>query len=429
MEREADEYPDKGTGPGPGRGRFSLRNLGTFASFKNPVFRLYFLGMVGMMSAMNMQLMVRSLLVYRLTGSAALLGGVALAYSGPTLFTAFFGGVIADRVQKKYLILVGLAGSALVALGVALTLTLGYLSAERVGSWWILVAAALAQGAMNGFMMPARQAILPEIIGREGLLNAVSLSSLEMNALRLLAPAAAGFLIDAFDFATVFYLMAGLDLMGVLFVSLLPRTSIITIRGGALTSIKQGFHYIRRNTIVLFVLLSTLGTILLFMPYQWLLPLFTEDILKVGASGIGVLMSVSGIGAVVVSLIFASLPNKRRGLLMLASSLLLGIALTAFSFSSSWPLSLGLMFFVGLGQGGQAAMSNTLLQYYTEAEYLGRVMSVISMWSSLGSLTAFVAGLLAETLGAQWAIGGFAIVLIFVIILTLVFVPRLRRLD
>ena len=157
--------------------------------------------------------------------------------------------------------------------------------------------------------------------------------------------------------------------------------------------------------------------------------IFTEDILKVGASGMGVLMAVSGIGSVVISLIFASLPNKRRGLLMLASSLLLGIALTAFSFSSSWPLSLVLMLFVGLGQGGQAAMSNTLLQYYTEAEYLGRVMSIISMSAGLGAITTVAAGLLAETLGAQWAIGGFAIVLIFIIILTLVFAPRLRRLD
>ena len=165
------------------------------------------------------------------------------------------------------------------------------------------------------------------------------------------------------------------------------------------------------------------------MPYIMLLPIFADDILKVGATGLGVLMSVSGIGAMVGSVFLASLPGKKRGVLMLSSTLLLAVALVGFSFSTSWYLSLALIVFVGLGQTGRMTLSNTLLQYYTKDEYLGRVMSLFLMQFGLSSFGTFAAGLLAESMGVQWAVGGFAIVLALVTILALVFVPRLRKLD
>ena len=143
----------------------------------------------------------------------------------------------------------------------------------------------------------------------------------------------------------------------------------------------------------------------------------------------GVLISASGIGAIIGSLILASLPNKRRGLLLIISSLCSGIALIGFAFSKSWYLSLLLLAFVGLGQSGRLALSNTLLQYYTKAEYRGRVMSILMMEIGLMSLGAFGAALLTENVGVQSAIGGLAFVLASLSVLTLVFVPRLRKLD
>jgi len=140
-------------------------------------------------------------------------------------------------------------------------------------------------------------------------------------------------------------------------------------------------------------------------------------------------MSVSGAGSMVGSFVLASLPNKKRGLMLLISSTFLGVALASFSFSSSWPLSLGLVVFVGLGQMGQMTLSNTLLQYYVADEYLGRVMSILMMQFGLMSLGTFVAGLLAEVLGVQWAVGGFAMCLTFLSILALVFLRRVRNLD
>jgi len=414
---------------------FSLRNLRTFSSFKNPVYRLYFGGMMGEMAAMNVQMLARSLLIFRLTNSPAILGAMSLAFAIPMLSLALFGGVIADRVQKKYVLLFGQAASAVLSLGVALALALGYLSPEKTGSWWILVVSAVFQGAIMALVMPSRQAILPEIVGGEQLMNAISLSSMGTSILRLFAPALSGFLIDALGFEAVYYTTTGLYLVAVAFITLLPRTSTTTIRGrGALTGMKEGINYLRRETTLLFILGFTLIMTVLSMPYQQMLPIFTDTILKVdnlpvGASGMGVLMSVSGAGSMVGSFVLASLPNKKRGLMLLISSTFLGVALASFAFSTLWPLSLSLVVFVGLGQMGQMTLSNTLLQYYVNEEYLGRVMSILMMQFGLMSLGTFVAGLLAEAMGVQWAVGGFATLLAFLSILALVFLRRVRNLD
>ncbi|MFC1991778.1 MFS transporter [Chloroflexota bacterium] len=413
-----------------GKPPMSLRNLRTFNSLKNPVYRLYFLGMLGQRASMNMQMMARSLLIWRLTGSAAILGLMSFFHALPMLSLSLFGGVIADRVHKKYVLLAGLASSALVSLGIALALTMGYISAEQPGSWWILAVASLFQGSIMGLMIPSRQAIIAEIVDEEELMNAISLDSMGMNTLRLTAPALSGFLIDALGFQSVYYVMSGMYVMGTILIAFMPLTGKMTLRGGhALAEIIGGFKYIRRETTILLLLIFTLLAVLFSMPYMMMMPIFADSILKVGASGMGILMSVSGVGAITGSLIFASLPNKKRGVLLIVSSLLLGLALASFSFSSSWPLSLTLMVFVGLGQTGRMTMGNTLIQYYVDDEYRGRVMSVYMMEFGMTSFATFAAGLIAEAVGAQWALGSFATVLVIVSLLALIFVPRIRKLD
>ena len=433
MKKDVNEYRGVDTRPEVDVGAWggiSLHNLRIFNSLKNPVYRLYFAGVLGQRASMNMQMMARSLLIYRLTGSPAILGMMSLFHALPMLFLSLFGGVIADRVQKKYVLLNGLASSAVVSLGVALTLTLGYLSVERTGSWWILAVASLLQGTIMGLMIPSRHAIVPEIVDKEQFMNAISLDTLGMNALRLFAPALAGFLIDAFDFQAVYYAMTGMYLIGVVFIAFMPLTSTMTLRGSdALNDIKEGLSYIRQETTIFLILVFTLFAVVLSMPYIMLMPIFADDILKVGATGMGVLLSVSGIGAIIGSLTLASLPNKKRGLILLASGLLLGLALASFSFSSLWPLSLVLISFVGLGQAGRMTLGNTLIQYYADDNYRGRVMSIHIMEIGLTSFSTFSAGLIAEAIGAQWALGGFATVLVLLCLLALVFVPRLRKLD
>ena len=426
-----------GGGMGGGAG-LSIRNLGTFRSFKNGVFRLYYMAMLGQMAAMNMQLMTRSLLVYRLAGTGTALGIMSLANALPMLLFSMFGGVIADRIQKKSVLLVGQMASAVVSFVIAVALltgamdqgvaySIGFLS---FGSWWLLVVASLIQGTIMGLMMPARQAIIPEIVEQRELMNAVSLNTLGMNALRLIAPAAAGFLIDWYDFYAIYFAMTGLYAMAVFFVMLMPKTGTISLQGrGAFSEALAGVSYIRRETVIAIILLVTLAMVVLSMPYMMLLPMFTEDVWDVGASGLGILYAVSGVGAIVGSLVLASLPDKKRGLMLLWSGVLMGGALAWLAWSPTFQIALIAIVFVGLGQTGRMTLSNTLLQYYVADAYRGRVMAFYMMEWGLSSFGVFLTAVLADIVSPQTAIGGLAIMLAVVSALCIVFVPRLRNLD
>jgi len=416
---------------GAGGGRLSrFVNAGTFRSLKNGTFRLYWGALLCQMASMNMQMMARSLLIYRITGSAAVLGMISLFHAVPMLFLSLFGGVIADRLPKKYIMLAGQAGSMLVSLVVALSLVTGYLSEEHGSSWWILAVTSVFQGTIMGLMMPSRQSVLPEIVGEEQLLNAVSLGNVGTSGMRLLAPAAAGFLIGEFGFAAVYFTMTAMYGLAVILMALLPITGTTTLRGaGALADIKEGVKYLRHQTTILFILGFTLFAVVLSMPYMLLMPIFVDDILKVGAEGMGILMSVSGAGAIVSSLVLASLPNKKRGLLLMISCLVMAVALIGFALSELWPLSLGLIVFVGMGQTGRMTLGNTLIQYYVDEQYRGRVMSIYMMEFGLTSFGTFAAGVMAEAWGVQYIVGGFAAGLVLISILSLIFVRRIRTLD
>lgn len=433
MKKESKGYRDAGKEPEQeqdGQEKFSLRNLRTFSSLGNPVYRLYYGALLFSWASLNMQMMARSLLIYRLTGSAAILGALSLGFAIPMLFLSLFGGAIADRFQKKYILVAAQASSALTSLGVALSLTLGYLSTENPGSWWILGGASVLQGIVLGFSMPARYAIIREIVTEEQVMNATALNSLGMNTFRLLAPAATGFIIDAFDFAAAYYVVTGMYLLAAVFVALMPVTGTITVRvSSTMSDIREGLRYVRRDAIILFLLLFNVFSVMLSYPYMSLMPIITESILGVGATSLGILISVSGLGAVFGSIVLASLPNKKRGAMLLISGLILGLALIGFSFSLSWSLSLAMIVLVGLGSAWRMTLSSSLLQYYAEADYRGRVMSIYSMEVGLIGFGTFAAGLIAEVAGVQWALGSFAMVLAFLSILMFALVPRIRKLD
>ena len=437
MNNNLDQFRDKGANIGePGRPAGGLAGWSrkAFVSFKNPVYRLYYFSNVGHWSAMNMQMLARNLLAFRITGSGAVLGVLALASAIPMIILALPGGVIADRIQKKTVIQICQIASMIVSLAVTLALVFKYLSPENPESWWVLVVSAVLQGTIMGFLMPSRLAIISEIVVPEHLMNAISLNNLGMNVFRIVSPALAGFLVDIVDFWAVYAIITAMTVMSWVFILLVPPTREQTIAGGgnSLTDVLEGWRYIRSEKTIMFVLFFTVIATILGMPYTQLLPMFTEDpnILNMGSgTGIGVLMMVSGIGAMIGSLILASLSNRKRGLIMLGAALLMSVALVSFSFSKIWYLSLFLIIFIGLGSSGQMALGNSLIQYYSDAAYRGRVMSFFMLGFGFSSLGAFFAGLLAEGVGVQWAVGSLAILLVIITVFALTFVPRLRKLD
>jgi len=261
-------------------------------------------------------------------------------------------------------------------------------------------------------------------------MNAVSLNTLGMNVLSLLAPAVAGFLIDGVGFGAVYYTVTVLNLYAAIMMSFVPHTSPMVNRASnVLADIRDGFEYARHDRTILLVLGFTLLFVVLSMPYLQLLPIYADDILKVGAKGLGILMSVSGAGALVGSIVMASLPNKRRGLLLIIAGLLSGVSLLLFAFSSVWALSLLFIVFVGLSQTMRMTTGSALLQSYTKPEYMGRVMSVFMMQWGVMSLCTFFAGVIAEVVAVQWVIGSLAIALIIIGALATFLTPYLRKLD
>ena len=411
--------------------RFSqLSKLRTFSSLKIPAFRLYYIGMVGQWSSMNMQIVARSLLVYRISDSGAILGLSALANAIPMIICSLYGGALADRLQKKDILFFSMVGSALTSLVVALTLTFGYLSEAIPNSWWILIVTGFIQGGVMGLMMPSRQAIIAEVVEPEQVMNAVSLNTMGMNTFRILAPAATGFLIDAINFSSVYYISTAMYAMASVCMFLMPRTAQKFSEGSsALGDIIEGVKYIRRERTMLLVLVATLFVMICGIPFLQLMPMITEDVLMVGASGMGILLSVSGLGAITGSLIMASVPSRKRGAIMCTSGIIMGLALVGFAFSKWWLVSVFMVIFIGLGQSGHRTSGNTLAQVYTPPEYRGRVMSFMMMGIGFSSLGTFFAGAISEAIGIQWSIGGLAMLLAVASAALLIFTSRLRRLE
>ena len=419
--------PDEAVRSSSGR---PLGRLKTFNSFKNRAYRFYFGGMLGQIASMNMQQVANGLLIERLTNSPAITGLMSLANAIPMLVLSLVGGIIADRMEKKYMLLFGQAAFALVSLGVAIALTSGYLSAAHEGSWWVLVVASGLQGGIMGIAMPARQAMLNDIVSTDGLMNAISLNFMGMNALQLVVPTVAGFLIEDFDFKAVYYLMTGFFLTAVVLFAFVPRTGIrASATRSALADIKDGLRYAWKESTIRSVLFISFIAVILSSPWGLLAPFFVDKILHVGAEGMGILLSVSGAGAILSSIALASLPNRNRGVMMLAGAIFLGLMLTGFAVSRVWAVSLVFIALVGIGGTVTMTLTNTLVQYHADDKYRGRVMSLFMMQFGMGSFGNFAAGLIGQQFGVQWAVGSFAVLLVLVAAMAIVFLPRLRKLQ
>ena len=432
------------------RGRAALTGR-MFASLRNPHFRLFMAAMMGQMGAMNMQMVARSWFMYELTGSATLLGAVSLANGLPMLMLSLYGGVIADRVQKKYVLIAGQVASAALALAVAAFITTNLIN------WQLLIVASVMQGMIMALMMPSRQAVIPELVGEQGLTNAVALNTAGMNLNRLTAPGIAGLMIAVIGIESVYYVMTVLYIVATVFALSLPISGTTSLAGmNALDNVKDGLRYIKDSPVLPALLMVTLIAVVLSMPYMMLLPIFTKDIITVEAQSLmwmtrlplvggllesvpdlfakssfrlGLLMTVSGIGALAGSLFIAALPPGTRGVMFLASLMLTAITLMAFAVSPWYFLSLALVVPLGLGQAGRMALSNALVQANADDAHRGRVMSVYMMEFGVTNFGIFLIAILAGHIGVQWAIGGGAALLGFMTLYFFLKTPNVRRLP
>ncbi len=410
-EREPLAPHGRGAVPEKTGGRRAGRVPTVLRSLRHRNFQLFFAGQWISLIGTWMQTVAQSWLVYRLTGSALLLGTVGFASQIPVFLLAPVAGAVADR-RSRHRIVIGTQTSAMLLAFVLSGLTL----ARVVTVWEIMVLAALL-GVVNAFDIPARQAFLVEMVSKEDLMNAIALNSSMFNGARVIGPAIAGVLVASIGEGWCFFANAvsyTAVILGLLLMKL-PRFAPSELTSSALDHVAEGFRFVRRTTPILALLLLIGLASLVATPYTVLMPIFADQILHGGARGLGLLMGATGVGALAGALTLA-MRSGLRGLgrwVALASGGF-GLSLILFAFSRSFWLSFALLVPVGFSMMLQMAVSNTLIQAMVPDRLRGRVMAVYTMmFMGMAPLGALFAGAVAHSLGAPLtvAIGGVACML------------------
>ncbi|PIU44506.1 MAG: MFS transporter [Ignavibacteriales bacterium CG07_land_8_20_14_0_80_59_12] len=370
-----------------------------FRALSHRNYRLFFGGQGVSLVGTWMQQIAMSWLVYRLTGSALLLGVVGFASQIPTFLLTTIAGVLVDRWEKRRILVVTQTFAMLQAFALAvLTLT------ESVVVWQIVALSAFL-GCVNAFDAPARQSFVVEIVQkRENLGNAIALNSFLFNGARLVGPSIAGIVI-AFVGEGICFLLNGISFAAVIVALLamrLPLSDRKEVHSDLVQGLKEGFRY-SFGSVPIRMLLASLAVVSLFgMPYAVLMPVFAKSILHGDSHTLGFLMGATGVGALVGAMYLASRKSVLGlGKLIPTATTVFGIGLMAFSQSTYVPLSLLLMLIVGLGMMVQMASTNTLLQTIVDDDKRGRVMSLYTMaFIGTAPFGSLISGSLAERIGA-----------------------------
>lgn len=369
-------------------------------ALKHRNYRLFFTGQTISMIGTWMQMVAMSWLVYRLTGSTWLLGVVGFASHIPTFLLAPFAGVLADRWNRRRLLLCTQTLAMLQASALAWFVLTG-----TIQIWQIMVLALLL-GIINAFDMPVRQSFVIELVeNREDMGNAIALNSSMITSARLIGPSAAGVLI-AFIGEGGCFIINSVSYLAVIIAIASMRLKPQKARGEerhVLLELREGFRYAYgfapiRSILLLMMLVSFAG-----MPYIVLMPVFARNVLHGGAHTFGFLMAASGLGALASTISLAS----RRSVLGLGRVIaiaagLFGTGVASFAFSRDMAFSMLFLILAGFGSMTIIASSNTILQTIVDDDKRGRVMSFFTM-SFMGT-TPFgnlVAGMVADRIGPQ----------------------------
>jgi MFS family permease len=383
-----------------------------FGALRHRNFRVFYVGQLLSLAGTWMQSTAQGWLVLELTNSALLLGIVTAVTSVPTLLFSLWAGDLADRHDKRRIILIAQAVS------LAAALVLAILADTETITYPALLALVFVLGLANAFEIPTRQSFFAELVGPADLTNAIALNSAAFNATRIVGPALAGVVIGTAGVAACYYanavsyvaVIVGLMMMRLPPWTPKPRTA------STLESIREGLAYIRGDRLVRTLVWLIAGVSVTTLPYVMLLPVFARDVLRVGAPGLGSMLSATGAGALAAGMALAAGRVRiPRGRLILGAGAAFGVALIAFALSPWYPLSLVLLALVGFTMILNSASVNALLQSRVPDHLRGRVMSVyVFMFLGMSPLGSMQAGALAKWIGAPYALacGGAALLLI-----------------
>jgi MFS family permease len=369
-----------------------------FAALSHRNFTLLWSGLIVSNVGTWMQNVAQGWLVLQLTNSPVWLGWLGLSFALPMIILPLVGGVVADHVDRIKLLYVTQSGQLVLALVLAILAWTG-----RINVWWILGSSFLGS-ALLAFDNPSRQALIPDLVPQEHLMNALSLNSASYNGAALFGPALAGILLAPLGAGTLFfinavsYLAVIIALMGVKNVK---RHSGVTQRDPLGKAMLSGLSYAWKVRFILALLgLSALAAIF-GRSYQNLLPVFARDIMKSGEVGYGILLSAAGGGALIGAFGLASFRHiKRQGAVMITSGLAFSLCLVLFAISRSLVIGAVLLFIGGVTSTVYGTMIATFIQVAVPNQMRGRLMSLYAITLiGLPSLGALGSGYLAEALG------------------------------
>lgn len=371
------------------------------------------------------QSVAQSWLVFALTNSAFLLGVVGFLGSIPIFVLSLFGGVLADRVNKRNILIFTQIFFMLLAFLLAFLTQFQLIKPQQI------MFIALLNGIIMAFDAPARQAIVVELVGKKHLFNAIVLNSVAFNSSRIIGPAIAGLLISTIGMSGCFYLN------GISFLAVIAALSLIKLKknqaqnnNSALSDLKQGLAFIKGDRLIL-ALLSMVAAVSLFgISYVILMPVFANDILRVGVKGLGILMSSTGLGALFGALALARLGDfKYKGRLLIWSVLSFSISLIIFSLSRDYLISIISLICVGCSSVTAIALINTLIQIKVPDEFRGRVMSLFMItFAGIMPFGNLISGSLAQGAGVSAALFFCGLICLVLFALINFLFPGLRRL-
>ena len=399
----------------------------TFVAMRHRNFQLYFGGQLISNIGTWMQIIAQGWVVYQISHSELALGLVAFASAIPTLVISPWGGVVVDRMSRRNLLIMTQSGAMLLAFALA-ALTFANVMQE----WHVIVLSALL-GVINAFDAPARQALVPEMVGKRDLPNAIALNSMMFNSARIIGPALAGLMLAIVGAAWCFTIN-GISFFAViigLWLMKLPPRQRINHTTSPWQQLVLGIRYAAGNREISALILLSLVFSIFGISYFTVLPAFVEKTLHQGALVYGWINAASGLGAVTGAFLLAHrVSNGKRGQLLVWTNIAFPLLLIGFSFTSLYPLSLVLAFGLGLGFMVQFTTINTLLQTRVEDEFRGRDMGLYTItffgFAPFGNLAI---GALGEKLGLGIAMTLFAVCSLILSRLVLIKTPEVQTLP
>ena len=380
---------------------------------------------MGQSAALGMQFLILGWLVLELTDSPAQLGLVVAIYGAPNLALLMFGGIVADRLDRRWLLFYSrLIVTALIVLAGTLTLY------EIINVWYIY-AIAFALGTIQGLNMPAQMAIVPDLVDEADILNATSLNMAVFNAGRIMGPSAAGWIIQQVGIDYALYFNALWYVISCVF--LLTMTGASSRAQTERTNIARDFADGIRFVVSTPIAYTMVGLSFAFgffgAAYIQVLPAFGKEVLSLEADGVGLLLTVAGLGSLAGNVFLASLGNASyKNWLLLGMIILFGVTLFLFALTPIYIVSLVLLFFTGVGFTGFISMGTTVLQLSTPPELRGRMMSLWLIGAALHYIGAWPLGAVGEYMGWAVSLGGGALIMLAFVLWLGILSPTLRRL-